>query len=131
LVVLWVVCVVCGCDVVVVVLLCDCGAIVLSCDVVVVVDWVWAIADSDRASANVAPVTSDPIFLNAMLFSPCSQRDSHFLTATRRWDAALPASDVCAMASHSGGRADDSRKCRENQEIGDETSCPTKPLHLA
>jgi hypothetical protein len=66
LVVVWVVSVVCGwsCEVVVVVLCCVCGAIVLSCVVVVVVDCVWAIADSDRASANVVPVTSDPSFLN-------------------------------------------------------------------
>jgi hypothetical protein len=53
---------------VVVVVLCVCGAMVLSCDVVVVVDCVWAIADSDRASANVAPVKSDAIFLKAMVF---------------------------------------------------------------
>jgi hypothetical protein len=51
---------------VVVVVLCDCGAMLWSC-VVVGVDCVWAIADSDRASANAAPVTSDPSFLNAIV----------------------------------------------------------------
>jgi hypothetical protein len=67
LVVLCVVWVVWGwsCDVVVVVL-CDCGAMVLSCVVVVVVDCVWAIAESDRASTNAAPVTSNLSFLNDM-----------------------------------------------------------------
>lgn len=69
--VVWVVWVDCGwsCDVVVVVLLCVCGAMAGSC-VVVVVLCVWAIADSDRASANAAPVKSDPIFLNAIRVSP-------------------------------------------------------------
>lgn len=62
-----VVCVLCGasCEVVVVVL-CDCGAIVLSCEVVVVVWLCWAMADSESANANVAPVKKVPIFLIAI-----------------------------------------------------------------